>query len=70
MLNIREVIRRTLKYLVLIIIVGFSVYSIPENKPDYKELLLITLIAGMTFCILDTLSPSIKIVVSKKEKEN
>ena len=70
MLNIREVIRRTLKYLVLVIIVGFSVYSIPENKPDYKELLLITLIAGMTFCILDTLSPSIKIVVSKKEKEN
>ena len=70
MLNIREVIRRTLKYLVLVIIVGFSVYSIPENKPDYKELLLITLIAGMTFCILDTLSPSIKIIVSKKEKEN
>lgn len=66
MLNIREVIRRTLKYLVLIIIVGFSVYSIPDTKIQNKELLLISLIAGMTFCIVDTLSPSIKIVVSKK----
>lgn len=66
MLNIREVIRRTLKYLVLVIIVGFSAYSIPNTKMENKELLLISLIAGMTFCIVDTLSPSIKIVVSKK----
>lgn len=67
MLNIREVIRRTFKYLVLVIIVGFSVHSIPQNKLVPKEILLIALIAGMTFCILDTLSPSIKIVVSKKD---
>lgn len=67
MLNIREVIRRTLKYLVLVIIVGFSAYSIPNNKMENKELLLVSLIAGMTFSIIDTLSPSIKIVVSKKK---
>ena len=67
MLNIREVIRRTFKYLVLVIIVGFSVHSIPQNKPESKEILLIALIAGMTFSILDTLSPSIKIVVSKRD---
>ena len=67
MLNIREVIRRTLKYLVLVIVLGFSMHSIPKNSLDYKEILFIVLIAGMTFCILDTLSPSIKIVVTKKE---
>lgn len=67
MLNIREVIRRTLKYLVLVIIVGFSAHSIPNTKMENKELLLISLIAGMTFCIIDTLSPSIKILVSKKK---
>ena len=67
MLNIREVIRRTLKYLVLVIILGFSIHSIPKNTIDAKEILFIVLIAGMTFCILDTLSPSIKVVVTKKE---
>ena len=67
MLNIREVIRRTFKYLVLVIIVGFSVHSIPQNKPEPREILFIALIAGMTFAILDTLSPSIKIVVSKRD---
>ena len=68
MLNIREVIRRTLKYLVLVIVLGFSIHSIPKNNLEPKEILFIVLIAGMTFCILDTLSPSIKIVVTKKEE--
>lgn len=67
MLNIREVIRRTLKYLVLVIILGFSIHSIPKNTIDSKEILFIVLVAGMTFCILDTLSPSIKVVVTKKD---
>ena len=67
MLNIREVIRRTLKYLVLVIILGFSIHSITKNTIDAKEILFIVLIAGITFCILDTFSPSIKVVVTKKE---
>lgn len=65
MLNIREVIRRLTKYLVLVLIVGFASFSIPKNKLDKMEILWISLIAGLVFSILDTVTPSIKIHVRK-----
>jgi hypothetical protein len=66
MLNIREVIRRLLKYAVLVVIVGFSAHSIPKQPPKTMEVVWIALIAGMVFSILDSVTPSIKIHVEKK----
>ena len=40
MLNIREVIRRTLKYLVLVIIVGFSAHSVPKFKNGKQRIII------------------------------
>ena len=70
MLNIREVIRRLIKYLILVIIVGFTAYSVPQKKLEYIEVLWIALIAGMVFSILDTITPSIKIHVEKKKSDD
>ena len=66
MINIREVIRRLLKYAVMIIIVGFATYSIPNKPPSNTEIIWISLIAGMVFSVIDSVTPSIKIHVEKK----
>ena len=66
MLNIREVVRRLLKYAVLVVIVGFSAHSIPKQTPQTMEVVWIALISGMVFSILDSVTPSIKIHVEKK----
>ena len=70
MLNIREVIRRLIKYLILVVIVGFTAYSVPQKKIEIIEVVWISLIAGMVFSILDTITPSIKIHVEKKKSED
>ena len=67
MINFREIIRRFLKYLILVLVLGFSVYTIPKNKVSNTELLWVILITGMTFCILDIVTPSIQIIVNKDE---
>jgi len=67
MINIREVIRRLIKYLVLVLVVAFASYSIPQNKLQTQEVLWIAIIAGIMFSILDSVTPSIKIHIEKKE---
>lgn len=66
MLNVREVIRRLMKYAVLVIVVGFACHSIPQTPPNNTEIVWIAFIAGMVFSILDSVTPSIKIHVEKK----
>jgi|TARA_B110000285_G_C14903597_1_gene504447 hypothetical protein len=70
MLNIREVVRRLLKYAVLVVIVGFSAHSIPTQTLKPMEVIWIALIAGMVFSILDSVTPSIKIHVEKKVQQS
>ena len=67
MINIREIIRRIIKYSLLILIVGFACYSIPSKKIDNNDIIWIALVAGMVFTILDTVTPSIKIYVSNQQ---
>lgn len=69
MINYREILRRLLKYIILVLISGSSVYVIPKNKIDNKEIIYISLIIGMVFCLLDIITPSIQIIV-KNEEEN
>lgn len=65
MINVREVIRRLIKYLSLVLVVGFAAAAIPKNKMDHMEVFWIAIIAGIMFSILDSVTPSIKIHVEK-----
>ena len=67
MLNYREVLRRLLKYIVIVLIAGSSIFVIPKNKINNTELIYISLIIGMTFCLLDIVTPSIQIIVNNEE---
>ena len=65
MINVREVIRRLTKYLVLVLVTAFAAYSVPKNKLEIMEVVWIALVAGIMFSILDSVTPSISINVSK-----
>ena len=67
MINFREIIRRFFKYLILVLVLGYSLHIIPQNKIYNTEILWIVLITGLTFCILDIVTPSIQIIVNKSE---
>ena len=70
MLNYREVLRRLLKYLILVLISGSAIYVIPKTKINFKDLIYICLIIGMVFCILDIITPSIQIIVKNEDNED
>ena len=65
MINIREVIRRLIKYLVLVLVIAFAAYSVPQKKLEMMEVAWIAIISGIMFSILDITTPSIKIHVQK-----
>lgn len=67
MINYREVLRRLLKYIVLVLISGSAIYVIPKNKINNNEIIYISLIIGLVFCILDIVTPSIQIIVKNEE---
>ena len=67
MINYREVLRRLLKYIVLVLITGSAIYVIPKNKINNNEIIYISLITGMVYCILDIVTPSIQIIVNNEE---
>ena len=70
MINFREVLRRFLKYLILALVSLVSIYSIPEKKPNMIELIKISVIIGITYCIIDIVTPSIQIIVNKDNNKN
>ena len=66
MLNIREVLRRLIKYLVMVLIISYSVSSIPKLKLECDEILFIGFISGTVFALLDIFVPSISVRSCKK----
>ena len=66
MINSREIIRRFMKYLVLVITLGFYIFSNFKNKISNKDISMIAVIAGTVYCIMDLLSPSIQLKVDEK----
>lgn len=67
MLNYREILRRLLKYIAIVLIAGSSIFIIPKNKINNNEIIYISLLIGMTFCLLDIITPSIQIIVNNEE---
>ena len=57
-LDIGELVRRIVKYVVEGIMVAIAAYAIPKHSMKMDEVMLIALTAAATFSILDTYVPS------------
>jgi|TARA_Y100000591_G_scaffold331554_1_gene365840 ABC-type Co2+ transport system permease subunit len=60
-LDLGELVRRAVKYLVEGIMVAIAAYAIPKKSLQIDEVLLIALTAAATFSILDTYVPSLAV---------
>jgi ABC-type Co2+ transport system permease subunit len=58
-LDLGELARRAIKYLVEGFMVAIAAYAIPKRSLNMEEILLIALTAAATFSILDTFLPSL-----------
>ena len=60
-LDLGELVRRAVKYLVEGIMVAIAAYAIPKRSLNLDEVMLIALTAAATFSILDTYVPSMAV---------
>ena len=60
-LDIGELVRRVVKYVVEGIMVAIAAYAIPKRSMNIDEVMLIALTADATFSILDTYVPSMAV---------
>ena len=58
MLDLGELVRRAVKYLVEGVMVALAAFAIPKKALNLDEIALIALTAAATFSILDTYIPS------------
>ena len=63
MKNLKEILRRLVKYLILTLSLGFIIKS--SKKLNNYEIMKICLLTGLIYCILDVVSPSIKLQLIK-----
>ena len=61
MIDLGELVRRAVKYLVEGIMVAIAAYAIPKHSMKLDEVMLIALTAAATFSILDTYVPSMAV---------
>ena len=61
MLDLGELVRRAVKYLVEGLMVAIAAYAIPKKSLNLDEVALIALTAAATFSILDTYVPSMAV---------
>ena len=60
-LDIGELVRRIVKYVVEGIMVAIAAYATPKHSMKLDEVMLIALTAAATFSILDTYVPSMAV---------
>ena len=58
LINVAELVKRVIKYLVEGLMVDIAAYAIPKRSLNMEEIVLIALTAAATFSILDTYVPS------------
>ena len=58
LINVSELVKRVIKYLVEGLMVAIAAYAIPKRSLNVEEIILIALTAAATFSILDTYVPS------------
>ncbi len=61
MLDLGELARRAVKYLVEGVMVALAAYAIPKRSLNMEEVALIALTAAATFSILDTYVPAMAV---------
>ena len=61
MLDLGELVRRAVKYLVEGVMVAIAAYAIPKKSLNLDEVAIIALTAAATFSILDTYVPSMAV---------
>ena len=61
LINVAELVKRIIKYLVEGLMVAIAAYAIPKRSLNIEEIVLIALTAAATFSILDTYIPSMGI---------
>jgi ABC-type Co2+ transport system permease subunit len=61
MIDLGELVRRAVKYLVEGLMVAIAAYAIPKKSLNLDEVALIALTAAATFSILDTYVPSMAV---------
>jgi len=57
--DLKEILKRALKYFVEGAMVAIAAFFIPRKKMDWEEILMIALTAAATFALLDMYAPSI-----------
>ena len=57
-IDMKELIKRAIKYLVEGLMVAIAAFAIPKRSLNLEEIALIALTAAATFAILDTYIPS------------
>jgi len=60
-LDLGELVKRAIKYLVEGLMVAIAAYAIPKKSLNMDEVALIALTAAATFSILDTYIPSLAV---------
>ena len=60
-LDLGELVKRAVKYLVEGFMVAIAAYAIPKRSLNFDEVALISLTAAATFSILDTYVPSMSV---------
>ena len=58
MFDVQELIKRIVKYLFEGIVVALVAYTIPKKRLDIEEVVIIALVAAMTFSLLDVFVPA------------
>ena len=61
LINVGELVKRIIKYLVEGLMVAIAAYAIPKRSLNIEEIILIALTAAATFSILDTYLPSMAV---------
>jgi ABC-type Co2+ transport system permease subunit len=60
-LDIGELVRRIVKYVIEGIMVAIAAYAIPKRSLNIDEIMLVALTAAATFSVLDTYVPSMAV---------
>lgn len=58
MLDMTELVKRAIKYLIEGLVVALAAFAIPQKKINIEEIIVIALTAAATFAILDVFIPA------------
>jgi ABC-type Co2+ transport system permease subunit len=61
MLDVKELLKRAVKYVIEGLMVALVAYSIPKRSLNLDEIAVVALTAAATFAILDTYVPSMAV---------